>query len=68
MCFVISDYADVLRAPMLQEWLRNSHSHLNTDQQNPQIYAFTLRILALLTENEWQFMNLMETDICSRLV
>lgn len=61
------DYSEILKSQSLFEWIKNSHCHLNTEQQNPQIYAFTLRVLALLIQNEWQFMNLMETELCSSM-
>lgn len=72
MCVILISDGEILRSPVhsrvLQEWIRLSYANINSENENPQVFAFTLRLLALLVENEWQFMNIMETDIFSRLV
>lgn len=61
-------YADMLRAPFLLPWVQRSIELINTDKQNVQLYAFALRLLALLMGNEWQFLNIMETTVCATCV
>lgn len=61
------EYSDILKSPFLIEWVNRSFAMVNTDKQNGQLYAFTLRLLALVMENEWQFLSVVEKDICIRL-
>lgn len=39
---------------------------MSTEIYNTQTYAFSLRLLALLVDNEQRFMSIMDTDILSR--
>lgn len=41
---------------------------MTTELHNTQTYAFSLRLLALLVENERRFMSIMDTDILTRYV
>lgn len=61
-----SDFSAILKSPFLLDWVNRSFNAVNTTRQNAQLYAFTLRVLSLIMENEWQFLNVMETDMCTR--
>lgn len=52
----------MLKSQFLQDWVQRSFALLDTERPNPQLYAFTLRLLALLMENEWKFLKIMDTD------
>lgn len=60
------DYSALLKSKFLQDWVQRSFALLDTERQNAQLYAFTLRLLALLMENEWQFLEIMDTDVLIR--
>lgn len=60
------DFSDILKSPFMLDWVKRSFETVNTDKQNVQLYAFTLRLLALIMDNEWQFLNVMETLMCTK--
>lgn len=61
------DYTELKKSTFLRNWIGNAATQIeNNSQQSDQLCAFTLRLMAILFADEWQFMNIIETDICLR--
>lgn len=52
------------------DWIIEMTSKWEKEETTPSspIIAFTLRLLSLLTENEWQFVALKEKEVLDRFV
>lgn len=75
-----TDYSPLLRTAFLHDWLQRSFGLLATAAAaaeagdgtaagrppNAQLYAFTLRVLALMCADEWQFLKIVDADVLNQ--
>lgn len=61
------DYTELKKSAFVRDWIGKAATQIeNNSQQCDQLCAFTLRLMTILFADEWQFMNIIETDICLR--
>lgn len=62
----ITDFSLLLQRPSVLAWMEQSVQKIVSEQKNVAAFTFTCRLLALLTENVEQFVQLNQHNIYSK--
>ncbi|CAO1423827.1 unnamed protein product [Diamesa serratosioi] len=62
------DYSNFVKDPVLIKWIEETASGFDSDQPaNVQVASFTLKVLSMICDNEWQFAAIKDKGILEKI-